>query len=137
MKEEPLEDDPLNIEMLVKIKGDPDEPEMAEPSSAATGTCKRNQYTSSACVRRRIRLFSLAFLWDSSELLFSLEQISVRRVEFLIHEYFHIDLSQCNEPSHFPHNGRCPVFPKVSELSTVCFCDACVLALRISNCNVC
>ena len=106
VKEEPLEDDPLNIETLVKIKGDPDEAEMAEPSSAATGTCKRNQCTSSACVRRRIRLFSLAYLLDSFELLFSLEQISVRRVEFLIHEFFHIDLSQCNELSQFPHNGR-------------------------------
>ena len=61
VKEEPLEDDTLNTEMLVKIKGDPEEPEMAEPSSAATGTSKRNQYTSGACVRRRIRLFSLVF----------------------------------------------------------------------------
>ena len=42
VKEEPLEDDPLNTEMLVKIKGDPDEPEMARPSSAATGTGRRN-----------------------------------------------------------------------------------------------
>ena len=46
VKEEPLEDDPLKTEMLVKIKGDPDEPEMVLPSSAATGTGRRNQYTS-------------------------------------------------------------------------------------------
>ena len=104
-----MEDGPLNIESLVKIEGAPEEPEMAEPSSAATGTCKRNQYTSGACVRHRIRLFSVSFLWDSSELLLSLEQISVRRVESLIHEIFHFDLSQCNEVSQFPHNGRCPV----------------------------
>ena len=61
VKEEPLEDDPLKADMLVKIKEDPDEPEMAQSSSAATGTDKRNQYTISACVRCRIRLFLLAF----------------------------------------------------------------------------
>ena len=43
-KEEPLEDDPLKTEMMVKIEGDPDEPGMVQPSSAATGTGKRNQY---------------------------------------------------------------------------------------------
>ena len=53
VKEEPLEDDPLKTEMMVKIEGDPDEPGMVQPSSAATGTGKRNQYTSNACVRRR------------------------------------------------------------------------------------
>ena len=42
MKEEPLEDDPLKTEMLVKIKEDPEEPEMFLLSSAATGTGKRN-----------------------------------------------------------------------------------------------
>ena len=57
VKEEPLEDDPLKADMLVKIEEDADELEMAQSSSAVTGTAKRNQYTSSACVRCRIRLF--------------------------------------------------------------------------------
>ena len=61
VKEEPLEEDPLKTEMLVKIKGDPDEPEMVLPSSAATGTGRRNQYTSSASVRYRKTLFRLPF----------------------------------------------------------------------------
>ena len=51
MKEEPLEDDPLRTEMLVKIKGDPGEPEMVLPSSAATGTGKWNRDTSSVGYR--------------------------------------------------------------------------------------
>ena len=55
VKEEPLEEDPLKTEMLVKIKRDPDEPEMVRPSSTGTGTGRRDQCTNSECVKRRIR----------------------------------------------------------------------------------
>ena len=59
VKEEPLEDDPLKTEMLVKIKGDAEEPEMVQPSSAATGTGRRNRYTRSA-----LDLFKNNRLWN-------------------------------------------------------------------------
>ena len=47
VKEEPLEDDPLKADLLVKIKEDPDKPEMVQPSSAATGMGEQNHFTRS------------------------------------------------------------------------------------------
>ena len=94
MKEEPLEDDPLKADMLVTIKGDPDKPEMAQPSSAATGTGKRNHLTRSTYVICQIILLSLEFLWGSFQELFSEEYICASESNFLIQEFSDINLNQ-------------------------------------------